>query len=435
MARVYCLALASTHLSLWLLPAVVGEMSKFEKWSLIWAMATAIATCIAAVMVIAGGIYGYVQLKEVIRAGQLESALAFLRLIDSAEFRNARRLVYSPNACTKLAEAVRDGPQGEVLSQRLEGLSGNTVNLDKFHSYLSSLEHLSILVMNDLAPDPIVRVYFGRMAPHHWRTLQPFIRFMRDYYHSDDFLQHFEMLNCVLLEPDIGTDRVPVQKKRDILKRWRLAREHTEDYQIALLPDAESEAALIKLSLAIHNAVGSRKVLDKRRSRPHVTLYLATFPTESLVAIKEELSKVCGRYFSFTLSVTKPVQKHEGLVMLECSGLESLRALHCEVVEKLNPLRRGAVRSGIWDESVPKLSPQQVDMLNKVGYPYAQDLWLPHFTIADVAPNDIEKALRLVNGVKIEVSFQGLSVGLSDSQGRFRKYLGTCPLKQRAVQT
>jgi len=72
---------------------------------------------------------------------------------------------------------------------------------------LASLENVSILVLHDLAPDDIVEMYFARIAPQHWQALRGFIDFMRKRYGSNDFLQHFEMLNTLMAQEGLNTDR------------------------------------------------------------------------------------------------------------------------------------------------------------------------------------------------------------------------------------
>jgi hypothetical protein len=188
----------------------------YERWTLIWYGLSAISTAATAIIVFTAALFTYRQVKEASRARQLESALAVLTYINSPDIRNARRLVFTKHEA--INREVASNPTWEELDSFFKRISGHKVDLQCFHSYLASLENVSILVLNDLAPDNIIEMYFARMAPHHWTHLQDFIVFLRNYYHSDDFLQHFEMLNELIEQNGL---RGQMDSKRGLIRQMQ----------------------------------------------------------------------------------------------------------------------------------------------------------------------------------------------------------------------
>lgn len=197
-------------------------MTPYEHWYLIWAAITAIATAGAFAVIITAAILTYRQVREASRARKLESALAVLTYISSPDLRKARRLVHTHYA--EINQTVKSNPSWEALDAFFKKVSQGQVDLECFHSYLASLENISILVLHDLAPDDIIEMYFARLAPQHWSALSEFIVFMRRTYGSSDFLQHFEMLNTLLAEGGLNLAKRIWAKPLPNLKSARMKR-------------------------------------------------------------------------------------------------------------------------------------------------------------------------------------------------------------------
>jgi hypothetical protein len=192
-----------------------------------WAAITAIATGATTAVVITAAIFTYRQVREASRARKLEGALAVLTYISSPKLRRVRRLIYTHAA--EINAATDPNPSWEELDAFFKRLSNGDVSFAIFHSYLAALENVSILVMHDLAPDDIVEMYFARIAPQHWRDLSRFIAFMRKRYASDDFLQHFEMLNELMKDGGLNTDRGAWTGLFTLLKSTRMKRRLLND--------------------------------------------------------------------------------------------------------------------------------------------------------------------------------------------------------------
>jgi hypothetical protein len=148
----------------------------------------------AAIVAAASIIPFYRQAREAVRARSLESALAVLKLIDDDVVREVRERVYDP----AFEDAIRQGfPVDRSVTATPDQLNDffreQGTSWEKVHRYLASLEHISMLVVNDFVPDEIVDMYFGRLLPQQWNAFSPVILSQRRFYDNKDFLQHLEM--------------------------------------------------------------------------------------------------------------------------------------------------------------------------------------------------------------------------------------------------
>jgi hypothetical protein len=185
-----------------------------------WNGLGAIGSIITALVVAMGAVFTVRQVREAARARRLESARAILQEISSADIRRARRLAF-----TKF-DAIRnrfsEPTSSEQADKFFKKISNGKVDFECFHTYCASLENIAILVMHDLAPDDVVAMYLEGIAAHHWRCLGSYVRWQREQYKSDDFLQHFEMLVKLLKEDGLrlrGQLRQGAKERQ--LWRWR----------------------------------------------------------------------------------------------------------------------------------------------------------------------------------------------------------------------
>ena len=207
-------------------------MSEYEHWSLVWASVSAISTGLAFLVVSVAAFLTFQQVRESTRARQLESALAILDHTSSPNLRNARRLLYTKH--TEITQKVSTNPSWLELDAFFKEISDGCVDIQLFHTFLASLENISILVLHDLAPDDIIDFYFAPRVIRHWDYLCPFIAYMRKLYNSTDYLQHFEMFVTLIRDGGLDTQRdievplVPLtpsqEMKRKLLAERRMAR-------------------------------------------------------------------------------------------------------------------------------------------------------------------------------------------------------------------
>jgi hypothetical protein len=148
----------------------------------------AIAGAVAALAIV----FFYRQAREAVRARSLQSAITILDLLDDKDIREIRERVFDQG----FQSAITNGfPEDSVATP--EGLTaffrGLGMSWEKVHRYLASLEHISMLIVNDFAPDEIVDMYFGRLLPYQWNVFSPLIIAHRRFYGNKDFLQHLEV--------------------------------------------------------------------------------------------------------------------------------------------------------------------------------------------------------------------------------------------------
>lgn len=186
-----------------------------------WNAVTALATLGGTLLILIGSIFALRQVREAAKARSLQSFLAIMDRIDAPDLRKARWLVYARHK--ELSRKIRQGPSVEELDRYLRTITHEAVDLDTFRTYMASLENISILVMHNLAPDDLIEMYFGRLVPHHWDVLASFISYMRDKYQSDDYLQHLEMLDKLILMNGLDLSRqVRALNRRYILDKGLL---------------------------------------------------------------------------------------------------------------------------------------------------------------------------------------------------------------------
>jgi hypothetical protein len=170
-----------------------------------WNAVSALGALAGTFLVLIGSIFALRQVREAAKARNLQSFLAIMDRIDSPDLRRARWLVYTHHE--DLARKIRREPTAEELDRFLRMMTNDEVDLANLRTYLASLENISILVMHNLAPDDLIEMYFGRLVPHHWNALGDFITYMRNKYQSDDYLQHLEMLNQLILWGGLNLSR------------------------------------------------------------------------------------------------------------------------------------------------------------------------------------------------------------------------------------
>ncbi len=171
----------------------------------------------------------YRQAREATRARSLQSALAVLDLIDDPDVRFVREWVFRPDVQRAIDKRFgrprADTPKNEwpkaVTPAQLDAFfSGieQALTWAKVHQYLASIEHISMLIIHDFAPDEIVDLYFGRLLPYQWFVFSPLILSHRLYYKNEDFLQHLEIAARLLGD---GNCRKIMPRRWNLIKRNR----------------------------------------------------------------------------------------------------------------------------------------------------------------------------------------------------------------------
>jgi hypothetical protein len=413
------------HIALLLINASV-QAPKPVMPSLDWTMLSALATLATAVIVFIGLGFTYKQVRQASKAQQMEAALTVLGYIDSPALREARRFLFSHKLSARLEIFAARDPEIKTIVEDFDKSFGSKPGFEALHSYLASLEHLSILTMNGLAQGKIIEMYFGRIVPHHWATLYPLTRHLRLCYGTDDFLQHFEMLNALITSCTLGRGGLigffTQWKRHRILADRRKQRRIAKDYVLELLPDPDSQRWLIDVSRRISEVARSKTLLDAKLALPHVSIYVAAFPVAAEASLIELARRRSAKLDPITIQVNHVRISSDGLVMLEFNATKELSELHDEIITAANPLRTGAV-SAVWAKHLGELNPQQVDLLNEIGYPYGRELWQPHFTVGKISPGVAAKVELALKDLSQQLRLNFLAVGTVGTDGRMTSEL------------
>lgn len=203
------------------------------------------------------------------------------------------------------------------------------------------------------------------------------------------------------------------------------------DYNISILPSQKTEQRLIELSSKIHQSFDSQIRLNTEDSLPHLTLYLAGFPITTTHEIYTKLKAICSKYAPVKVQIKGWTISKGGLVMLNCIVSSKLKSLHREIITEINSLREGIV-ADTWMKGISDLNERQVYLLNMIGFPYALELWSPHFTIARVNPAYIGEVKPIIDEFEDEFIGQIVGLGYSGEGGIFTRLISTCSLKPLA---
>lgn len=188
------------------------------------------------------------------------------------------------------------------------------------------------------------------------------------------------------------------------------------DHNIALLPDSGTSKCLINLSGVISEKIGSQLRLGCNTTLPHLTLYLTRFPNRNIEEVGE-----CLKTLSLALAPLKArikgwTMSQSGSVMLNCLRSRDLDSLHRQVIDRTNILREG-IFADVWRKHINELTPQQSDLLETVGFPYALGLWVPHFTIGKIDPCRIAGIEPILNVFEHEFFASEMGLYSADERG------------------
>lgn len=165
----------------------------------------------------------------------------------------------------------------------------------------------------------------------------------------------------------------------------------------ALLPSAGFSAFVEGCKRAALAKVGPQKYLE---DAPHLTLAVGDYPwSDALgsavagVATSAPRGLRLGGWHTFSRD---PVTGGETLVIKVLpEDLAALRAFQVRFLEAVAPLRATPVPGRYAGKAFP---PAMAGCLERYGYPFAGDVWEPHFSIASFRPEDYGAAWAELSG-------------------------------------
>ncbi len=122
-------------------------------------------------------------------------------------------------------------------------------------------------------------------------------------------------------------------------------------------------------------------VLDGKRFIPHMTIYSPEFPAKNLGQIYQKLSQITESGNSFELDF-KGVSLEFNTAVVDYGISDSMRRLHGEILEALNPLREGHLRPKYQKEEYLKTKTDlEKENVEEFGYHSVGKLYSPHISI------------------------------------------------------
>lgn len=150
---------------------------------------------------------------------------------------------------------------------------------------------------------------------------------------------------------------------------------------VVIKPNREVEEYAIKVSKKLAEKGNVLFVLDGIDYFPHLTMYSPDFPENSYGEMVRNLRGISAKYSVFKVKFTL-FDSEDGYIGINIDNNELVKSLHADIVNTLNPLRKGILREKYQDpEYVEKLSENQQKNIATYGYPAVMDEFTPHLTL------------------------------------------------------
>lgn len=211
--------------------------------------------------------------------------------------------------------------------------------------------------------------------------------------------------------PSADTDKYPAMSETTLLNVSALPPESTGEVIAGMSRDLFQKGAVFQL--------------DGVRRRPHMTLFMARFPTTAAVDARRTLGRLAR-------SLRGTFARHSGYLLTKGHYYEvsfrrtdDLMALHYAVMEALSPLRFSPGAPVIEDYFAPYDTEQQKNA-REWGYDLAGDRYRPHITITRF---DARPAFELPRP-QCDLSFPIRRIGIfeSDNLGATNRMLDSFSL-------
>ena len=164
---------------------------------------------------------------------------------------------------------------------------------------------------------------------------------------------------------------------------------------IAIGPGEPLDTFLHSAKSRVHEAVGDHLYLS---DPPHLTLYLAAFDDpDAVLSLVDGLSRGMSAFevaFDdwFVFERDPLTGGNTPVCRIEEPASSFLRRLQRSIVETLSPIRNPQASRERYIGQWSTLSPIRQQSVERTGFPYTGDDWLPHFSVASIRPDDWEAA-------------------------------------------
>lgn len=151
---------------------------------------------------------------------------------------------------------------------------------------------------------------------------------------------------------------------------------------IILLPPENVIKEAINLSKEFSNIGNSDFVLSAKENIPHITMYQTEFPTKNLQKVIEVTKHISKELNPIELNFEDfSIEKDYG-IWVNFYLSDDLQNLHTQVLELIDPLRDGHIRTKFSTESFLKEhNKKEQEIANKYSSPYVAKNFRPHITL------------------------------------------------------
>ncbi|MDP2650704.1 MAG: 2'-5' RNA ligase family protein [bacterium] len=167
----------------------------------------------------------------------------------------------------------------------------------------------------------------------------------------------------------------------------------------AFIPSKEISEKAIELSKVVGNQADTYFILDGIVFYPHITIYPPEYPEGNIAKVLETVERI-------TKSI-KPIKceyagldANQGYIGVNFKPSPDVQEAHELIVGGLNVLREGHVRDK-YAEYHMEFNLEQLQNIEKYGYPGAMDLYNPHLTITRL--KDETKAEEILPTIKWDI--------------------------------
>lgn len=188
----------------------------------------------------------------------------------------------------------------------------------------------------------------------------------------------------------------------------------------AFIPPKEVSEKAIELSKAISSSADAYFVLDGIQSYPHITIYPPEYPEENVAKLLETVDQITKSLSQLDFKF-KNLDSGQGYLGVAFEHSDEIQQVHEKLVSVLNPLREGRIRDK-YAEYYMKFNSEQLQNIERYGYPGAMNLYNPHLTITRLKNEDeAEQALSDIRWDILEFMVNKIGVYKMGEHGTCRE--------------
>lgn len=167
----------------------------------------------------------------------------------------------------------------------------------------------------------------------------------------------------------------------------------------AFIPPKEVSEKVIELSKATSNLVDVYFILDGIQFYPHITIYPPEYSEENIDQVLETVERIAKSINQLNFKFAN-LDSEQGYLGMAFEHLDRIQQAHEKLVSALNPLREGRIRDK-YVEYRMEFNSEQLQNIEKYGYPGAMNLYNPHLTITRL--KDEDEAKRVISDIRWDI--------------------------------